>query len=97
MALCKEQIQNSDCKRCTYCSHPPGKDCCFAGCTNQLLILVTEFDTVDKKNNDFCCTCFCTLLCFGPKFAISLPWWPFTWYNVLRNKCSGTKNVNYIC
>ena len=52
---------------------------------------------VDKKNNDFCSTCFCSLLCFGPKFVITLPFWPFTIYNCLRNTCMKTENNNYIC
>ena len=97
MALFKEQIQNSDCKWCTCCTRHPGKNCCFTGCAYHCGMFISEFDTVDKKNNDCCSTCFCTLICFGPKLAMTLPWWPFTWYNILRNKCSGTKNVNYIC
>ncbi len=97
MSRFEEQTINSDCKYCKCKYSQTGKDCCFASCTNHCLLYITDFDSVDNKNNDFCSTCLCTLLCIGPKFAVTLPMWPFTCYNFLRNKCKDTKNVNYIC
>lgn len=96
MSLYKEQIQNPDCI-CKCMQRQPDKQCCFSGCANHCEIYITDFDQIDKKNNDFCSTCFCTLLCFGPKFVITLPFWPFTIYNCLRNKCMKTENNNFIC
>ena len=92
----KEQIQNSDCK-CKCMERPLDRQCCFSGFTNHCEVFITDYDSIDKKNNDCCSTCFCTLLCFGPKFTFTLPFWPFTIYNCLRNTCMKTENNNYIC
>ena len=91
-----EQIINSDCM-CKCIQRPPDRQCCLSGFTNHCEILITKYDSKDKELNDFCCTCFCTLLCIGPKLVITLPFLPFTCYNSLRNSCMKTKNNNYIC
>ena len=99
MALYKDQIINSDCACCNLSclKREQGKDCCFASCTNHCFVYISEYDSKDKELNDGCTTCCCTLLCFAPKFIVTLPFWPFTFYNCLRNKCKDTSNVNYIC
>lgn len=97
----KEQILNTDCiycyNCCKCCQRTPTKQCCFSGWENHCEILISEYDTHDKNNNNFCCTCFCTLLFFAPKCIITFPCIPFTCYNYMRNKYNKTENNNYIC
>jgi hypothetical protein len=95
----KDQELNSDCSYCTCkcIERTSTKQCCLASCANHCEIYFTDYNDVDKMSNDCCSTCFCTLLCFGPKFVLTLPLWPFTIYNSLRNSCKKTSNVNYIC
>lgn len=96
-----EQIINSDCtycyNNCKCCQRSPDRQCCLSGFTNHCEILITEYDSVQKENNDFCCTCFSTLICLVPKLVITCPFTPFTCYNSLRNTCMKTNNYNYIC
>jgi len=97
----EDQIINSD---CTYCynnckcmKRQQDQQWCCSGWYTLCPILITDYDSVQKENNDFCCTCFCTLICLTPKLACICPFIPFICYNSLRNRCMKTENNNYIC
>jgi hypothetical protein len=71
----------------------PEKHYCCVNCNEWLNTLKTR-DDLSSNGDTLCCTVVCCPIKFPLLFTFGLP---CTMYNILRNKCTGTKDKNYLC